>query len=77
MLLRTLRSDASNHNESVKEADTFNKQTNNLLKHHTFLYIPLEFLHDYNMKMFYITACFMEDVKNQCSTNFASLSELG
>ena len=42
--------------------------------HHTFLYIALPCLHDYDVKLSNLT--FMEDV-NKRRRNFVSLSELG
>ena len=42
--------------------------------HHTFLYISLPFLHDYDVKS--LNSCFMKNVNKQ-RRDFISLSELG
>ena len=49
-------------------------KTTTLHMHHTFLYIALPCLHDYDVKLPNLT--FMEDV-NKRRRNFISLSELG
>ena len=60
--------------EGKKKAIGLISKTTTLRVHHTFLYISVPFLHDYDVKMPYFA--FMEDVNKQ-RRNFISLSELG
>ena len=73
LLLETLRSNDANGNENVKKKKK-KKKKNTSHVHHTFLYISLSLLHDYDAKI--PISRFMEDVNKQ-RQNFISLSELG
>ena len=69
----TLRSDDGDGNKNgIKAIDLLSKTTT-LHVHHTFLYISLPFLLDYDVKMPF--SCFIEDVNKQ-RRNFLSLSEV-
>ena len=56
------------------KSNTFNKHNKDFHVHHTFLYIYLPSLHDYDAKFPYTTFC---GRCKQATTNFLSLSELG
>ena len=75
LLLETLRSNDADGNENVKKKKKKKKKTKNTSHlHHTFLYISLSLLHDYDAKS--PISRFMEDVNKQ-RQNFISLCELG
>ena len=73
LIIGTLRSDDGDGNENVVKAIGLPviSKTTTLHVHHTFLYISLLFLHDYDVKM--LISCFMQDVNKQ-RRNFLSLS---
>ena len=73
MQIGTFRCHDGDDNENVKQATGGTGRTTILHLHHTFLYIPLPSLHDYDGKM--PNFPFMEDV-NKRRLNFLSLSEL-
>ena len=51
VLIGTLRSNDADGDENVKKTIGFISKTTALHVHHTFLYISLPFLHDYDVKM--------------------------
>ena len=51
MPIRTLRCHDGDDNDNVKQATAGTGRTTILHLHHTFLYIPLPSLHDYDGKM--------------------------
>ena len=73
LLLETLRSNDADGNENVKKKKK-KKTKNTSHVRHTFLYISLSLLHDYDAKS--PISRFMEDVNKQ-RQNFISLCELG
>ena len=72
-LLGTLRSDGKG-NGNVKKAIGLLTKTTTLHVHHAFLYISLQSLHDYDVKMANFT---FYRGSTQATTKFLSLSELG
>ena len=68
MILGTIRSDDSNGNENVKKAIGLKSKPTICSCIRFFCTFLWNFVHDYNVKVFYTNLCFMEDVK-KLSTN--------
>ena len=66
-MLGSFSNDDGNNNENVKKAIGLFHKTTTLHVHHSFLYISLPSLHNYNMKM---PNCKFYGGRKQATTNF-------
>ena len=73
LIFGSLSNDDGNVSENGKKATGLDWQNNNLQVHHTFLFIFLPSLHDYDVKMPIFTFCGRREYKKRLSFSFPEL----